>query len=88
MVITAGQRRRYTQARHVLRAGVATHRAKPTGQNHRQVIRISTAQATMAAIPGQPMVNHRNASSASASGGHRVAEGQPGQPEQEPGQPG
>ena len=51
----------------MFRAGAVTHRANPDGQNHRQVIRISTAQATMAAIPSQPMVNHRNASSASVT---------------------
>jgi hypothetical protein len=64
MVSTAGQRRRYTQARRVFRAGVATHRANPDGQNHRQITRTSTAHPTRAARPIQVMVNHKNASSA------------------------
>jgi hypothetical protein len=66
MVITACHRRRYTQARRVLRAGAATHRANPDGQNHHQITGTSTAHAMMAARPTQVMVNHRNVSSATA----------------------
>ena len=32
MLVTAAHLRRYPQARHLLRAGVATHRPKATGQ--------------------------------------------------------